>query len=115
MAVIIADMSAVREIPPARLERQIDLARRLAGVLPAGAVLTAREDLKPYECDGLSAYRETPLLAVLPLDETQAAAVLRAARETSTPVVARGSGTGLSGGALPLADGILLSLARFNR
>ena len=108
-------MSAVREIPPARLQRQEALARRLAGALAPGSLLTAGEDLKPYECDGLSAYRETPLLAALPGDEAQVAAVLRAARETGTPVVARGSGTGLSGGALPLADGILLSLARFNR
>jgi glycolate oxidase len=87
----------------------------LAGALPRESVLTEREDLKPYECDGLSAYRQTPLLATLPADETQVAAVLRAARQTETPVVARGSGTGLSGGALPLADGVLLSLARFNR
>ena len=112
---MIADMSAVREIPPARLQRQEALARRLAGALAPGSLLTAGEDLKPYECDGLSAYRETPLLAALPGDEAQVAAVLRAARETGTPVVARGSGTGLSGGALPLADGLLLSLARFNR
>jgi glycolate oxidase len=108
-------MSAVREIPPARLQRRADLSARLARALPPESVLTAREDLKPYECDGLSAYRETPLLAALPADDAQVAAVLHAARETGTPVVARGSGTGLSGGALPLADGVLLSLARFNR
>ena len=77
---MIADMSAVREIPPARLQRQEALARRLAGALAPGSLLTAREDLKPYECDGLSAYRETPLLAALPGDEAQVAAVLRAAR-----------------------------------
>ena len=107
-------MSAVREIPPARLQRRAEVLARLAA-LPRESVLTAAEDLKPYECDGLSAYRETPLVAALPADEAQVAAVLRAARETGTPVVARGSGTGLSGGALPLADGVLLSLARFNR
>ena len=107
-------MSAVRDIPPARLQRRADVVARLAA-LPRESVLTAAEDLKPYECDGLSAYRETPLVAALPADEAQVAAVLRAARETGTPVVARGSGTGLSGGALPLADGVLLSLARFNR
>jgi glycolate oxidase len=92
-----------------------DVAARLARVLPPGAVLVDGEELKPYECDGLSAYRATPLVAVLPSDEAQVGAVLRVARETKTPVVARGSGTGLSGGALPLADGILLSLAKFNR
>jgi glycolate oxidase len=107
-------MSAVREIPPARLQRRAEVVARLAA-LPRESVLTAAEDLKPYECDGLSAYRQTPLIAALPADEAQVAAVLRAARETGTPVVARGSGTGLSGGALPLADGVLLSLARFNR
>ena len=83
--------------------------------LPAGRVITGGEALKPFECDGLSAYRATPLAVVLPNDESEVLEVLRAARETGTPVVARGSGTGLSGGALPLADGILLSLARFNR
>ncbi len=90
-------------------------AERLRAALPAGSVLTDREDLKPYECDGLSAYRQTPLAAVLPSDEGEVAAILKVARETKTPVVARGSGTGLSGGALPLAEGILLSMAKFNR
>src|SRR6185369_5242621 len=73
------------------------------------------KQLKPYKCDGLSAYRATPLVAAIPADEDEVAAVLAVARETGTPVVARGSGTGLSGGALPLADGVLLSMARFNR
>jgi len=109
-------MNAVREISPdARRARQAEIAARLARVLPQASVLLEHEALKPYECDGLSAYRETPLVAVIPSDEEQVAAVLRVARETRTPVVARGSGTGLSGGALPLADGILLSLAKFNR
>ena len=84
-------------------------------MLPAHAVLVEREALRPYECDGLSAYRETPLVAVLPSTDAEVAAVLRVARELRVPVVARGSGTGLSGGALPLADGILLSLAKFNQ
>jgi glycolate oxidase len=92
-----------------------DVVARLARALPLGSVLVDGEELKPYECDGLSAYRATPLVAVLPSDEAQVGAVLRVARESKTPVVARGSGTGLSGGALPLADGILLSLAKFNR
>jgi len=101
-------MSAVREV-------QGGIADRLRAVLPASAVIVEREALKPYECDGLSAYRATPLLAVIPGSEEEVAAVLAVARETSTPVVARGSGTGLSGGALPHADGVLLSMARFNR
>ncbi|HUP97057.1 MAG TPA: FAD-linked oxidase C-terminal domain-containing protein [Usitatibacter sp.] len=87
----------------------------LATALPKGAVLVDREALKPYECDGLSAYRATPLVAALPATEDEVADVLRIARQTKTPVVARGSGTGLSGGALPLANGMLLSMAKFNR
>src|SRR5512140_962164 len=109
-------MSAVRQLPAeSRPSRQADVAERLRARLPASAVMVEREDLKPYECDGLSAYRATPLVAVIPADEHAVAAVLAVARETGTPVVARGSGTGLSGGALPLADGILVSMARFNR
>ncbi|NJD88125.1 MAG: FAD-binding protein [Betaproteobacteria bacterium] len=101
--------------PAATPARQAQVSSALAACLPAQAVLTAREDLLPYECDGLSAYRQTPLVAALPGTIAEAAEVLRVARETGTPVVARGSGTGLSGGALPLADGILLSLGKFNR
>src|SRR5258705_1792801 len=93
----------------------MEIARELELGLPHGSVLVDSEALKPYECDGLSAYRATPLVAAIPTDEQEVAAVLRVARRTKTPVVARGSGTGLSGGALPLTDGILLSLARFNR
>lgn len=101
--------------PAGNHERRAEVSSALARRLPAHAVLTAREDLFPYECDGLSAYRQTPLVAALPGTVEEAAVVLRVARETGTPVVARGSGTGLSGGALPLADGILLSMGKFNR
>ena len=93
----------------------MEIARELELGLPHGSVLVDREALKPYECDGLSAYRAIPLVAAIPTDESEVAAVLKVARRNKTPVVARGSGTGLSGGALPLANGILLSLARFNR
>jgi glycolate oxidase len=102
-------------IPTPNPERRDGVARALAERLPSQSILTAREDLRPYECDGLSAYRQVPLVAALPATEPEVAGVLRVARETSTPVVARGSGTGLSGGSLPLADGILLSMAKFNR
>ena len=109
-------MSAIRETASPSIEsRRAEVAARLRADLAGESVLAAREDLKPYECDGLSAYRETPLVAALPADEAEVAAVLRVARETGAPVVARGSGTGLSGGALPLADGILLSMAKFKR
>jgi glycolate oxidase len=92
-----------------------EIAATLRHALGTGAVLVGREELKPYECDGLSAYRATPLVATIPSTEKEVASILEVALATKTPVVARGSGTGLSGGALPLADGILLSLAKFNR
>jgi len=87
----------------------------LRSVLPDDAVLSAGEDLRPYECDGLSAYRRLPLCVVLPRTLAQVQAVLRICYRHSVPVTARGAGTGLSGGALPSPDGVLLSLARFNR
>jgi len=109
-------VSAVHDTPVRdKSLRPSEAAAALARVLPPGSVLVEREDLRPYECDGLSAYRATPLAVAIPADESEVAGVLAVARETRTPVVARGSGTGLSGGALPLADGILLSLAKFNR
>jgi len=83
--------------------------------LQADAVLDAAEELKPYECDGLTAYRQTPMIAVLPESIEQVQRVLRICARERVPVVARGAGTGLSGGALPLADGVLLVLAKFNR
>ncbi len=97
------------------MDRQSRVAGELGRTLPAASVLVEREALMPYECDGLSAYRATPLVAAIPANEREVAAVLAVARNTNTPVVARGSGTGLSGGALPHKDGILLSLAKFNR
>ncbi len=87
----------------------------LRAALPASALLIEAEALRPYECDGLSAYRQVPLAVCLPETLEQARAVLRACAAHGVPVVARGAGTGLSGGALPLADGVVLSLARFNR
>ncbi len=87
----------------------------LRAALPATAVLAEAEELHPYECDGLSAYRRLPAVAVLPESVEQVQAVLRVCREHGVPVVPRGAGTGLSGGALPLSNGVLLGLARFNR
>ncbi len=91
------------------------LAREFLQFLPADAVLYQEEALRPYECDGLSAYRELPLLVLLPNEVAQVQAVLRDCRDRGIPVVARGAGTGLSGGALPHPGGVLLSLTRFNR
>ena len=87
----------------------------LARVLPAGALMYEAEDLRPYECDGLAAYRALPLVVALPTTEAQVVDILKACSALGVPVVARGAGTGLSGGALPHAQGVLLSLARFNR
>ncbi len=87
----------------------------LRKALPDDALLTEAEALRAYECDALSAYRALPLAVALPHDRAQVRAVLRIAREHAVPVVARGAGTGLSGGALPHPQGIVLSLARLDR
>ncbi|WBY00163.1 FAD-linked oxidase C-terminal domain-containing protein [Ramlibacter tataouinensis] len=87
----------------------------LQAVLPAHALLWHAEDTTPYECDGLTAYRERPLAVALPETEEQVQGVLRACHALGVPVVARGAGTGLSGGAMPHRGGVTLSLARFNR
>ncbi|AUY31975.1 TPA: glycolate oxidase subunit GlcD [Pseudomonas putida] len=83
--------------------------------LPDLEILHSQEDLLPYECDGLSAYRVVPLLVVLPKRIEHVQALLKICHARQVPVVARGAGTGLSGGALPLEQGILLVMARFNR
>jgi len=88
---------------------------RLRRVLPPGAVLATAEELKPYECDALMLYRRAPLAVVLPAAEAEVAAVLRTCNEAGVPVIARGAGTGLSGGATPNPDAVLMSLARLNR
>ncbi|HKU78341.1 MAG TPA: FAD-binding protein, partial [Rhodanobacteraceae bacterium] len=90
-----------------------ELVAILRGFLPDDSILHATEDLRPYECDGLSAYRQTPMVAVLPRTIEQVQQIMRVCHERGVPVVARGAGTGLSGGALPVGDGLLLSLARF--
>ncbi|MDV3237578.1 MAG: FAD-binding protein [Gammaproteobacteria bacterium] len=84
-------------------------------MLPEAAILASDEALRPYECDGLSAYRELPLAVALPDTVEQVQAILKLCHARKIPVVARGAGTGLSGGALPHAEGLVLSLARFNR
>ena len=98
-----------------RTERQAQIVRALESVLPRHALLWNEEDTTPYECDGLSAYRQRPLLVALPETQAQVQDVLRACHALEVPVVARGAGTGLSGGAMPHALGVTLSLARFNQ
>ena len=92
-----------------------ELVARLAEVLRPGCLLHTAEDLKPYECDGLTAYSQLPLAVALPEDEAQVAAVLRVCNALKVPVVARGAGTGLSGGAMPHAQGVLLGLSKMKR
>jgi glycolate oxidase len=92
-----------------------ELLQRLLDILPPEAVLSRREDVAPYESDGLTAYRQQPMTVVLPRTEDEVRRVLQTCHALGVPVVARGSGTGLSGGALPLADGVLLSLAKLNK
>ncbi len=87
----------------------------LRAVLPPASVLHETELLRPYECDGLSAYRALPLAVLLPETTEQVQAIMRICSARGVPVVARGAGTGLSGGALPLANAVLLSLAKFNQ
>ena len=96
-----------------RSERQAEIVRGLQAHLPAHQLLWNREDTTPYECDGLTAYRERPLVVALPQTEAQVQAVLRTCHALDVPVVARGAGTGLSGGAMPHRMGMTLSLAKF--
>jgi glycolate oxidase len=91
------------------------LVAALRAILAPDALLYEAEDLRPYECDGLSAYRQVPMAVALPSTIEQVQEVLRICHRQGVPVVARGAGTGLSGGALPNADGLLLGLAKFNR
>jgi glycolate oxidase len=95
--------------------RQAEIAEALSRVLPAAAVLVRREDTAPYECDGLTAFKASPMAVVLPDNEEQLAATLKVCHGLGVPVVARGAGTGLSGGALPHRWGVTLSLAKFNK
>jgi glycolate oxidase len=92
--------------------RQAEVAARLRQLLPETSVLHHEEDTRPYECDGLSAYRELPMVVVLPANEREVQAVLEACNGMNVKVIARGAGTGLSGGALPSGEGVLLSTAK---
>jgi glycolate oxidase len=104
-------------LPAARVDaaRQRAVAQALRAFLPERAVLWQEEDTRPYECDGLTAYRNVPMVVALPETEAQVQRILRTCHEMGVPVVPRGAGTGLSGGALPPGDGVLLSMAKFMR
>src|SRR5712691_2504131 len=88
---------------------------QLRQIVGPSALLTEPEQLRTYECDGLTSYRVTPAAVVLPISTEQVAAVVKLCNRQQVPFVARGSGTGLSGGALPTSDGIVISLSRMNR
>ena len=96
------------------LARKAAIYARLAAVLPADALITDPAETRAYECDALSAYRCAPLAAVLPRSTDEVAAVLRICHEEGVPVVPRGSGTSLAGGALPTADCVILGVGRMN-
>src|SRR5271154_4294211 len=109
--------SSLRSLPAdaAREQRQKDVVAALEKALPRAAILFRHEDTVPFECDALTAYRASPLVVVLPETEAQVAAVLRICHKMSVPIIARGAGTGLSGGATPHQSGVILSLAKFNK
>ena len=101
-----------RRPPPAR---QAEVAAALLDILPAANVLWKSADTRPYECDGLSMLRQEPMVVALPETEEQVASILRICARLGVPVVARGAGTSLSGGAMPHGEGVLLALAKLNR
>lgn len=109
-----APLSSGQEDALSRADRQAQVVHALQAVLPAHALLWQSEDTVPYECDGLTAYRTRPLVVALPENEAQVSAVLRTCHALNVPVVARGAGTGLSGGAMPHTLGVTMSLAKFN-
>jgi glycolate oxidase len=97
------------------LSRQHEVVNALRAVLPAHSILFNEEDTRPYECDGLSAYRQLPMVVVLPENEAQIVDILKICLRLNVQIVPRGAGTGLSGGAMPIADGVVLSTARLNK
>jgi len=98
-----------------KASRQSEVVTALKAVVPAHALLWNNEETTPYECDGLTAYRQRPLVVVLPETYAQVQSVLSTCHAMGVPVVARGAGTGLSGGAMPHKLGVTLSLAKFNK
>ncbi|MFM9900286.1 MAG: FAD-linked oxidase C-terminal domain-containing protein [Polaromonas sp.] len=110
-----APLSPEQQTSFERAERQSQVVKALKAVLPGHALLWNNEDTTPYECDGLTAYRQRPLVVALPETYAQVQGVLKTCHALGVPVVARGAGTGLSGGAMPHKLGVTLSLAKFNK
>jgi glycolate oxidase len=97
------------------LARRAEIAAALRRIVPGEGVIDSEEGRRPFECDGLTAYRQLPMLVVLPERAAQVSEILKYCKREGIKVVPRGAGTSLSGGALPLADGVLLGLGKFNR
>jgi glycolate oxidase len=97
------------------LKRRREIVRALRGIVPAEGVIDSEREMKPYQSDGLTAYRQLPMVVVLPNTTAQVARVLGYCHQNGVKVVPRGAGTSLSGGALPLGDAVLLGMAKFNR
>ena len=109
-------MNAPEARPPGiDLERQRKVVAALRVALPEHCVLYRDEDTRPYECDGLTLYRQLPMVVALPENEAQVRQIVRICHAQQVPIVPRGAGTGLSGGATPLSDGVVLSTAKLNR
>src|SRR5919205_2188654 len=106
------------QMPPSDREvlaRRAEIAEALRRIVPGEGVIVDEDERRAYESDGLTAYRQMPMLVVLPSTTDQVAAVLRYCKRHNIKVVPRGAGTSLSGGALPLEDGVLLGMGKFNR
>ena len=99
-----------RPAPARATMDRAELVRRMVAVLGAGGVISEWDQLRTYECDGLTSHRVVPSLVLLPATAEEVQGVVRVCHEAGVPFVARGSGTGLSGGALPVSDGVLVSL-----
>src|SRR6185503_11994425 len=103
------------EANAAVLARRAEIVRALNDIVPGEGVIANEREMRPYESDGLTAYRQLPFVVVLPETTEQVSRVLSYCHEHGIRVVPRGAGTSLSGGALPLSDGVLLGMGKFNR
>src|SRR3954468_6871986 len=97
------------------LARRVDIVRDLSAIVPGEGVISGEREMRPYESDGLTAYKQLPFVVVLPETTEQVSRVLKYCHDNNVRVVPRGAGTSLSGGALPLQDGVLLGMGKFNR
>src|SRR5713226_2045145 len=102
-------------LDPAILARRSEIVAALRAIVPGEGVIDETDGMRPYECDALSAYRQMPLVVVLPETVAQVSAILRYCQDNKVKVVPRGAGTSLSGGSMPVGDAILLGLGKFNR